>query len=138
MHVNLLGPVTALAAFLGIWIGHVSVRRIEYLSPSLDVPAALFISFGLGLEFASTQVSSLGFSAACGILGTTLLWDALELRRQERRVRKGHAPANPRNPRHARILAESPAATTLNLLKREPLGRPVPPAQASELVPPRS
>jgi hypothetical protein len=79
-------------------------------------------------------VSSLGLSAACGILGTTLLWDALELRRQERRVRKGHAPANPRNPRHARILAESPAATTLNLLKREPLGRPVPPAQASELV----
>jgi hypothetical protein len=57
---------------------------------------------------------------ASGIFAITLLFDALELGRQQNRVKKGHAPANPENPRHARILAESKSATTRDLLKRDP------------------
>jgi hypothetical protein len=47
--------------------------------------------------------------AVLGILGITLLWDALEMTRQQRRICKGHAHANPDNPRHARILEQYPA-----------------------------
>jgi hypothetical protein len=55
-----------------------------------------------------------------GIFGITLLCDAYELPHQEKRVCKGRAPANPNNPRHAKILAEHSAATTIDLLKRAP------------------
>jgi hypothetical protein len=56
-----------------------------------------------------------------GIAGTTLWFDALELRRQYKRVIKGHAPANPHNPRHAPHLATGQATTT-NWLDRAPGG----------------
>ena len=120
MPLNSAGLVAALCAFLGIWLGHVSVRKIESVSSALWMPAFLFAGAGLLLEFLSTRTSNLALSAGLGILGITLLWDSLELVRQQKRVQKGHAPANPRNPRHARILAEFPSATTANLLKREP------------------
>jgi len=56
-----------------------------------------------------------------GILGITLLWDAFEIYRQQNRVKHGHAPANPNNPRHARFLADPHFhATTEDLLKCEP------------------
>jgi hypothetical protein len=114
---NLIGLAAALATFLGVWLGHVTVRKIEFVSPTIWLPAALFGTVGLGLEVLALKTNSLPSSAALGILGITLLWDALEFGRQQRRIQKGHAPANPRNPRHARILAAHPQATTLNLIK---------------------
>jgi len=63
-------------------------------------------------------------SAVCGILGITLLWDSLEFYRQQNRIRGGHAPANPHNPRHAHILATHPTATTVDWLERNPRGIP--------------
>jgi Domain of unknown function (DUF4491) len=125
MHVNLTGPAAGLAAFLGIWIGHISVREVERRSASLWLPTAAFLLAGLLLESGALLASQLSVSAILGILGITAGWDALELFRQQRRVQHGHAPANPSNPRHAHILAEFPTATTLNLLDRQPLGRPV-------------
>jgi len=122
MDANLTGPASALCAFLGIWLGHVSVRRIEFHAASLRLPILLFIGAGLILEALSLLTSSRTLSAALGILGITLLWDALELTRQQRRVCIGHAPANPRNPRHARILEMYPSATTEDLLERRPEG----------------
>ncbi len=120
---NLIGLVAAVSAFLAIWFGHVAVRKIEAAAPSLWLPALVFVGLGLGLEWPSLRASLLP-STGCGIVGITLLWDALELLRQQARVRKGHAPANPRNPRHARLLAEPQSrATTAHLLQREPLGR---------------
>jgi hypothetical protein len=64
----------------------------------------------------------------------TLLWDSFEFWRQQNRIIKGHAPANPDNPRHIRILEESQAATTLDLLNRNPIGCPVNPEEAIRLV----
>ncbi|MFZ6029904.1 MAG: DUF4491 family protein [Chloroflexota bacterium] len=132
---NAIGLVAALAAFLGIWFGHVAVRKVEFISPTIWLPTLLFAATGVFLEWLSLTMANLHLSAFLGILGITVLWDALEVPRQQRRVQKGHAPANPRNPRHAALLA-APAsrATPLDLLKREPVGRPVGAEEAVRLL----
>lgn len=131
---NWLGPVAALAAFFGIWFGHVAVRKIEFSAPTLQLPGTLFALTGIALEWFSLCTSNFLLSATTGILGFTFLWDALELTRQQNRIKKGHAPANPDNPRHARILQEHASATTVDLLKRDPLGKPVSPNEAAILA----
>lgn len=115
-----IGVVAALATFLGVWIGHVTIRKVEYCAPDLRVPMFLAVVIGLALEVAALSSASLSASGACGILGMTALFDALEFRRQFNRMKKGHAPANPNNPRHASLLAEG-KATTVDGLKREPV-----------------
>jgi hypothetical protein len=117
---NLIGAVAALATFLSVWFGHVAVRKIEFYSPRIWLPATIFVALGIFVEFLSLSTTNRPLSTAFGILGITLLIDALELRRQQNRVKIGHAPANPHNPRHAKILAEHPSATTYDLLKRDP------------------
>lgn len=118
---NTVGLAAALAAFGAIWFGHVAVRKVEFASPTIWLPAVLFFLLGSTMEWLSTLVHLLPLSVAVGIIGITLLWDSIELFRQQARVRKGHAPANPHNPRHAAILAEPASrATTINLLGREP------------------
>ena len=134
MFINLIGLTAALAAFLGIWLGHVSVRAIERKTKNLLIPILLALAIGLGLEICSLFTEHWLLNTVLGILGITILWDALEFVRQERRVKKGHAPANPSNPRHARILAEHPGATTLDLLKRDPIGHPVTADEAIKLI----
>jgi hypothetical protein len=114
---NTLGVIAAFSAFLGIWLGHVAVRKIEFLSPTLWLPTAAFAVLGILLEYWSLITDHWSLNTTLGILGITFLWDALEFTRQQRRVCKGHAPANPRNPRHASILAKHPTATTVDLLK---------------------
>jgi hypothetical protein len=134
MEFNFIGLISGAAAFLGIWLGHVSVRKIEREAEKLWPPIVIALAVGLALEVWSLVSDDLLLNTTLGILGITILWDALEFVRQERRVKKGHAPANPSNPRHAQILAEYPAATTLDLLKRAPIGRQVSPHEAVKLV----
>lgn len=122
MTLNLLGPVAALTAFLSIWFGHVAVRKVEFISPAIWLPASAFAVAGLAIELFSLKTSHFLLSTAFGILGITLLFDAFEFTRQQKRIIKGHAPANPNNPRHAKILREYASATTLNQLEREPTG----------------
>ena len=125
MSLNWIGLVAAAAAFLGIWLGHVGVRRIEFISPTIWAPTVAFAGLGAALEVGALLSQNLYLSAAFGIVGLTALWDSLEFTRQHNRVKHGHAPANPNNPRHARLLTESRSATTQDWLDREPLGRPV-------------
>ena len=123
MVINPLGIIAALSAFIGIWLGHVAVRKIEFISRTIWIPALVFVALGLFLEYCSLVVDFLPLKTALGIIGITLLWDAAELTRQQRRIRKGHAPANPNNPRHARLLADPNAhATPADPLRREPTG----------------
>lgn len=83
----------------------------------------LALLFGIGLVTASFLTPNLILSTICGILAVTLFWDSLELAvRQPNRIKHGHAPANPNNPRHAKILATHPDATTIDWLDREPRG----------------
>ena len=134
MELNLTGLIAATSAFLGIWLGHVSVRIIERNAKKLWLPIAITIVLGLALEIYSLSTVNRLLSTAAGILGITILWDALEFVRQEKRIKKGHAPANPSNPRHAQILADYPSATMLDLLKRNPIGRPVEPDESIKLI----
>lgn len=125
MEINLIGLAAAAATFFGVWLGHVSVRKIEREVERIWIPALGALVIGITLEVVSLQADSRISSTVFGIVGVTLLWDALELAiRQPRRVIKGHAPANPRNPRHARILELHPTATTTDLLDRDPRGVP--------------
>jgi hypothetical protein len=125
---NTLGLIAAITAFLTIWIGHVAVRKVESVARDIRTPMLIAI------EYIAMSTPSRQLSAVLGILGITLLWDAFEIYRQEKRVKHGHAPANLNNPRHRKILAEYPSATTLDLLKRDPIGRPVSPEEAPELI----
>jgi hypothetical protein len=81
------------------------------------------VVIGLSLEIGAMVSKNPYISAILGILGVTVLWDALEFWRQHERVKKGHAPANPNNPRHARLLRSSKMSTVVNWLDRNPTGR---------------
>ena len=131
---NTIGVVAALTAFLSIWFGHVAVRKVEFISPTILIPTIIFAAVGLLTEYLSLITTHQLLSTALGIFGITLLFDALEFTRQQRRIIKGHAPANPNNPRHARILAEQSAATTLDLLKRDPIGQVVSSDESNQLI----
>ncbi|MBI5934399.1 MAG: DUF4491 family protein [Chloroflexi bacterium] len=123
---NTLGLTSAITAFLAIWFGHVGVRKIESASRTILAPTIIAVLLGLIVEYLSVITENIHLKAIFGIVGVTLLWDGFEFIRQQKRIRKGHAPANPNNPRHAAILAEPNShATTRNLLKREPAGKPI-------------
>ena len=77
MTLNAIGVVAALATFFGIWLGHVTVRKVEYRAPDLRVPMLSAALIGLALEIVALSSSSLYVSGACGILGMTALFDAL-------------------------------------------------------------
>jgi len=125
MDINWLGLAAALSTFFGVWIGHVSVRKIEREVESIWIPTMLSLLLGIGFLSASFLASSLILSTICGILAVTLFWDALEFGiRQPNRIKHGHAPANPSNPRHAQILATYPNSTTIDWLARDPRGTP--------------
>ena len=134
MEINTLGLVAAVTAFLTIWIGHVAVRKVEAESLNIKMPMFIAIALGLVAEFGALSTTNRPLSTALGILGITLLWDAFEIYRQQNRIKHGHAPANPNNPRHAKILKEYSSATILDLLKRDPVGRPVSPEEAPKLI----
>ena len=134
MELNHMGLVAAVSTFVGVWFGHVAVRKIESISPTIWLPTLAFAVIGIGFEWFSLSTSNLAYSIATGILGFTFLWDALEFTRQQKRIKKGHAPANPNNPRHARLMREHATATTLDLLKRDPIGKPVSQSEAIQLI----
>jgi len=119
MTLEYAGLAAATATFGGVWFGHVAVRKLEYVSKNLIVPMMLFASTGLASEALALASGAFAVSAFFGILGATLLYDVLELRRQERRVLEGRARANALNPRH-RAALETGKATLEDPLDREP------------------
>lgn len=125
--VQLAGFWMALVTFLGIWWGHVGVRWLEARSPNIWPPMIALLTAGIAFNIYSLFAPNLTLAGVSSIIGITLMWDALEMYRQQKRVLKGHAPANPNNPRHAAYLAAG-HGTTENLLDREPQGFPMPQA----------
>jgi hypothetical protein len=90
------GLVLAVLTVSTIGLGHVAVRKLNYRYGTKPVPVFLV----LGLLFLGLSLLTTGnlASAALGIVGMTTLWDAVELIRQEARIRRGHAPGNPDRP----------------------------------------
>jgi Domain of unknown function (DUF4491) len=134
MQLNTVGLVAAASTFFGVWFGHVAVRKIESISPTIWLPSMGFALLGIAFEGLSLSTSNLYLSTASGILGFTFLWDALEITRQQNRIKKGHAPANPNNPRHVHLMQQHSSVITLDLLKREPIGKPVSHSEALQLI----
>jgi hypothetical protein len=133
MTINSLGLIAAFTAFFSIWFGHVAVRKIESISRTIWIPSTIFAILGLSCEWLSVKAPSLQTATVFVILGSTLFFDSFELTRQQRRIIRGHAPANPDNPRHAKILREYPSATRLDLLKRDPTSFLIPVSDSSEI-----
>ena len=90
------GLVLAVLTVGTIGLGHVAVRKLNYRYGTK--PAPVFLGLGLAFLVLSLLVTDNLASAALGIVGMTTLWDAVELVRQEERIRRGHAPANPDRP----------------------------------------
>lgn len=111
----------ALVTFLGIWCGHVGVRWLEAHVTNIWPSVAVLLTGGVVLNIYSLFAPNLTLAGVASIVGITLLWDAFEVYRQEKRVLKGHAPLNLQNPRHAAFLAAG-KGTTEDLLDREPQG----------------
>ena len=65
---NLTGLAAALATFLGVWLGHVMVRKLEARVADVRWPMAVCILLGLGLEAGALAADSAPISAALGIL----------------------------------------------------------------------
>ena len=109
MELQFAGPILAVVTFLTVWWGHVLVRITHYYFGTK--PAPLLVGLGLLTLLVSTQTRMDVVSAALGIVGITLVWDAFELHRQEARVRLGHAPLNPRVHKEAAGLLAATLAT---------------------------
>jgi hypothetical protein len=80
------GPVLALTTFVTIGIGHVLVR---YLQAHFGTRPAIpfFISGGIVLIVSLFTPNHL-ISAILGLIGITLVWDGIEIYRQEKRMRR--------------------------------------------------
>ena len=124
MIINSIGLLAAITTILTIAFGHIMVRELEYRIHTIKPAITICIFLGTGLELAALLADSRTASAIFGIIGITVLWDGLEFYRQQKRVIKGHAPANPDNPRHQRILSQYPTATSVNIVDRDPRGYP--------------
>lgn len=103
LELQLAGPLLGAVTFLTVWWGHVLVRVVHYYMGTKPAPA-IFLA-GLLSLLGTTQTRNDLVSGIFGIVGLTLVWDAFELHRQEKRVRQGHAPLNPRVHREAAGLA---------------------------------
>ena len=90
------GPALAVVTLATIGFGHVMVRRLNYSYGTKPVP--IVAGLGLLFLFLSLRTANDLTCAVLGIVGVTTLWDGFELYRQEERVRRGHAPANPDRP----------------------------------------
>ncbi len=94
--INYTGPILAFTVFATIGIGHVLVRFLNYHLGTL--PGIPFLLSGIASLISSIWISSNLWSSIVGIVGITLFWDGVEFYRQEKRVKKGHAPENPKRP----------------------------------------
>lgn len=72
------------------------VRKVNYRYGTK--PAPLVFVLGLVFFVLSLLVASNLASAALGILGMSTVWEGIGLYRQENRIRRGHASANPDRP----------------------------------------
>ena len=91
---HLEGLLLGLSTFLVIGIFHPVVVKTEYYFGTR--PWWIFLLIGLGGATAALFISSLFWSALCGIVGFASLWTIKELFEQEERVKKGWFPKNPK------------------------------------------
>jgi hypothetical protein len=84
MKLQLAGIVLAIVTFVTIGIGHVLVRRLQ---KRFGVwPAAVFFALGALVLIGSFLILNDLASAVLGITAITLIWDGIEMFRQQKRM----------------------------------------------------
>jgi uncharacterized membrane protein len=86
MSLQWAGVILAFVTFATIGIGHVLVRRLHARFGTW--PALPFFGLGLVVMVLSLAVHSNLLSAILGLTAITLLWDGIEMYRQEKRMRR--------------------------------------------------
>ena len=89
MSLQWAGPVLAIVTFATIGIGHVLVRRLHARFGTF--PAIPLFLLGLLVLFFSLMTARDLLAGVLGITAVTLIWDGIEIFRQEKRVRESHA-----------------------------------------------
>lgn len=92
--VNWTGLLLGLAMLFAIGFGFFWVIKVEYYLGAQVWKWVL--ALGVLICLSSLLVYSFWLSALLGILGGSVVWGATELPDQEKRVRRGLFPANPR------------------------------------------
>lgn len=80
------GVLFALVTILTIGVGHVLVRRLHARFGTR--PAVYFFLFGGVVLLSSLATSDNLLSGVLGITAITLIWDGVEMFRQEKRMRR--------------------------------------------------
>jgi hypothetical protein len=83
---QIAGLVLAVVTFVTIGIGHVLVRRLHARFGTR--PALVFFLVGLSVLLLSLFSADDLLSAVLGITAITLVWDGVEIFRQESRMRR--------------------------------------------------
>ena len=97
---NFNGILVGAATFLLIGLFHPIVIKAEYYFSKKCWP--VFLVVGLALMAVSLWIADTTASILVSIVGISCLWSIKELFEQEKRVKKGWFPANPkRNRRHS-------------------------------------
>ncbi len=86
MSLQWAGVILAVVTFATIAAGHVLVRRL-HARYSTRPALPLFVIGGLGL-IGSLATNDNLLSGALGITAITILWDGIEIYRQEKRMKK--------------------------------------------------
>jgi hypothetical protein len=86
VNIQWAGPVLGLTTVLTIAAGHVLVRRLHARFGTK--PAVPLFLLGAAVLFASLLVANDLLSAILGLTAVTLVWDGIEMYRQERRVHR--------------------------------------------------
>ena len=91
---NFSGIIIGLCTFLIIGVCHPLVIKAEYhLGKGCWW---LFLLAGIGFAALSLFIDSMVWSTIAGVAAFSSFWSILELFEQEKRVKKGWFPANPR------------------------------------------
>jgi hypothetical protein len=90
---NWTGVLSGLAMLVAIGLGFIWVIKFEYAFGSRWWKHIL--ASGILISLASAWLPSFTTALLAGIAGGSIIWGALELPDQSRRVRQGLYPANP-------------------------------------------
>ena len=96
MGIEWAGPAFAATTVATIWLGHELVRKVNYHFGTW--PAIPLFALGIAITVSTLFVTSPLLSGVLGIIGLTTIVDGNEILRQEKRIRRGHAPENPNRP----------------------------------------
>ena len=104
MTIDSIGLVAALTTFFSIWFGHVAVRKIEAVSPSIWL--SYVTGFGVLLIIVSLFFGTIWISVLFGVFGASLIWGSTELKEQAVRAEIGWYPYNYRKilPPYAKVI----------------------------------